>query len=770
MAERESSFSELKARQSKIVDSITKTARVAGAIGTSNFSKKFDLTKPSADYLERAVKVGEIKDSLINRATPTLRARLEEVSRQIEADVQNAIARVQLETIKDQVKRGLLPESALKTAQQVVDNLSQSLDHIEPPETKKTQEDKERELPKIIIDRERDVITIGDRQVKIQGKINKAVLMLLAKHAPESVSHKIIAEAAKKAGSRSKIYVAGQAVDSLRRFLELNGVNPQLIITTGRSRAAAYCLRANVEFVGESQKSKKYREAHEFVGIPLPDGQKVIVQGKVQARLIESILESMSRESAVYSDDLSKKLYGASTSRGLQNLRLNIRLVRALLLRHRWQVIHFYVDRRRGHKGKYYLEKIEEKKKEVQEFPSPEKPEKLAALNLFLDNPNATAEEILEVFGPKTKKGSRLLTHQLVWGLTGIINRLSYRKLRGLITEEESKTLERASNLIGGIKYEHPRTDLMKFRRVVEARFGLVLTGEAVQEDLITDEQALVLAVLLNSRRDLIREVGIEEFPDENAQEIISSLLKKVNGKVTVSADRLLELRGEVINKVITLAKSDKENIIENQSPEVQTMILYFMINDNEPVAKLLQELLTAPIETTWEHKKWGGVGRVWKEAVVDAKKIVVRPPKHKSKVQDGGKTSESADVSKPHKEKPEKPKTATFSIEKADPDVRKEIRSLLTRLDDQHIAWPLKSSQAAKVDSRLTVGALNKASENHYVSPKRGKDQRRLFQKDEVALLIYLKDYGNGLTPKQLKELRRIIAQEMSKQPRKKK
>jgi len=230
---------------------------------------------------------------------------------------------------------------------------------------------------KIVFDCETFEVLINDQVVEISKDIEREVFLYLAKNAQKAIPSKTIAEVAMKAGSKFR-RPARDVINGLRRILEVDPKNPQILISGGRTHGAFYLLNAEIEFVGESESErvKKYKEAFLVSKIVLPDGQEVTVRGKITARALQILVDAYFKGEQVTTDEVAKILYGRYDEKTCDRVSFLMRAaLKKVLETTGWRIIRPVTQKEKatGQKAKYSLEKTVEEEKEApeEEFAAP---------------------------------------------------------------------------------------------------------------------------------------------------------------------------------------------------------------------------------------------------------------------------------------------------------------------------------------------------------------------------------------------------------------
>lgn len=110
-------------------------------------------------------------------------------------------------------------------------------------------------ISEIVVDKSNLQIQIGKRGQIIEDPVIKAVLELLANKG-EAVHNREVAATAKAAGS-TKIVPARDAIRDLRKILEEEPSNPNILVTIGHTSNSKYLLKIPVRFIEPTVRSSK---------------------------------------------------------------------------------------------------------------------------------------------------------------------------------------------------------------------------------------------------------------------------------------------------------------------------------------------------------------------------------------------------------------------------------------------------------------------------------------------------------------------------------
>lgn len=119
------------------------------------------------------------------------------------------------------------------------------------------------------------------------------------------------------------------------------------------------------------------------------------------------------------------------------------------------------------------------------------------------------------------------------------------------------------------------------------------------------------------------------------------------------------------------------------------------------------------------------------------------------------------APISPPIQEYPTPPKV--FDLERRIPNLHQIIDSYLSQIDQYHITKPITGSQLTRFFPRVKATDVKKAIERGYITPERGRDRHPIYNLTEIVTLLYIRNHGNNLSPRLIKELREIIDEEIA-------
>lgn len=123
---------------------------------------------------------------------------------------------------------------------------------------------------------------------------------------------------------------------------------------------------------------------------------------------------------------------------------------------------------------------------------------------------------------------------------------------------------------------------------------------EVIEEepvDLLTQEEAAVIASLLTHRKDFLTQHQFTEFPAEVTERLMEGV------QLNLDAEQLKAFRIQTLERLISIISGEKlDQIYDYQKPDIQRLLIYFI--DKELSLRLLEELLTADLEASWRLKR----------------------------------------------------------------------------------------------------------------------------------------------------------------------
>lgn len=788
MSEREPrSLPELENARTRLNRALAKVDDVYQIIGTPTFDRGLDLTKLSGeDYIHAAVRVGTVKKRLTENARPTLQEQLEGVESRIENFARIQQLEREVATIQQLVRDNQLSPAVLENAQQILANLRQGLVARKPePEVKAPTEAPKPEEAR------REALVLPDNQSPPPLSPMEARFLecLLPRSQQNPISSpalvqilwegKVSIEAGRKRLHTLTTRLRGKLAEVGWEIANLVPVAESL-----RGKEGLYYLAPVEKEIPASVESALLPQlVFTRENIVELEGRRIRLAER-QLRVLQVLARNIGQQ--VLSRQLSQEALG-NPNPAKANLRNVISRLQYKIKPQTGEP--FLVSKGAAHLSWNMLQGIEvvwpkpepgEAEKPKKEFP-PKVPEsRLSALDIFINNPQVTVEEIIRTLGP-SKRDRRLTRPQALWALKRTANILYVRERKGIATQEESELWRKikvgTSRAVDIEALRTFRTRLevwfKQFKTVQPAEITQVREAEEIEVEPLADEEAVVLASILFLRDDFIAKYGLERLPVE----VVQKLVKRVQSPLELTSSQLNEFRVRALQKVKEIVRSEKlDQIYDCQNPDVQELLLYFMLIDTEPTFNLLEELLTSPIEIFWREQA-GEIIKLWRGLRVSPTTSSVTVPEPAIATEPGPSKEESRRGIQPEvrEERPaatvqgqvvsiEPPPKKLSSVERRDPEVRQKIALLLDEIAEAGISTLINSSQLTRSFPRLKSHILEPLIGKAEISPKLDRNGFPVYSVDEITILLYLKDWGNNLTPRLVKDLRRIIREELAK------
>ena len=592
-------------------------------------------------------------------------------------------------------------------------------------------------------------------------------------------------EVARSAGGQGQRPLRN-SINRLRRLVEQDPLNPRVITTTGHTAAARYQLNAGVELVGESKVAKERREATQVFEVSLPDGQVVSIRGKLRADALRTLIQVF--EKGKSKEVSTKKLIRAVYSRYDKKLHSSLNKLiiglRSNLEPFGWKIIQTvaHTGGWKSIQAKYRLEQVKKKEerrkaKTQREIPAVTS-SRMEALDLFLSNPDVTAEDIIRVLGP-SEKTDRYLTRPQAWFALRRATALLYaRKKVRQATEEEMALWTRIKE---GTGRESDKEAWETFKAGLDAWFmedkkpysegeiAQIEKLEAEEVTPLTDEEAAILALALDKNRELLQKAGLEPLP----KRVADKLYRKVKGRLRIDREKLQETRKGIFDKTEKLIETDAiYELIDLESPEAQELFNYLTSADSKRLLEFLRTWLSGEnLDELFERFQQEGNG---KTAQGQALAPTVEIQKGASAIEEPvpvvpeAKPEAETSVS-PELAETDKSKVRTLSIEKLDPEVRNKIAAYLDRVEATNVQR-FTPKQLVRFFDTLTRTVQKAMVEKSIVRPETGRDGLHpSYGTHDVAVMLYVNNSGNGFRKKQIKDLHRIVREEMEKRDKNK-
>lgn len=236
----------------------------------------------------------------------------------------------------------------------------------------------------------------------------------------------------------------------------------------------------------------------------------------------------------------------------------------------------------------------------------------------------------------------------------------------------------------------------------------------------LDEKGVFALASIWASNPSLAVEHGVEPLPEQ----VVLNLRSLIGKDSLPTQEQHKEIAALALEKILEVVNSDKlDQVYDSQPPPVQDLLLHFTTINPESVVNFLNKALSECDET-------------------------VQP----------------ATLAEPTADKmPESPKLK--EIERRDPQIRQTLNTYFDRIE-QVTDKPIYRSQLTRFFPQIKANFIDLIERDKvYITPQKGKDRHHpVFSKEEIAILFYLKEYGKNLDPRRIKELKKIVAEEIAK------
>lgn len=324
---------------------------------------------------------------------------------------------------------------------------------------------------------------------------------------------------------------------------------------------------------------------------------------------------------------------------------------------------------------------------------------------------------------------------------------------------------------------------------------------EQVVGKFLTEEELAILACAISAQSSRLETRGIKPM----LEGIAEALRNKIKGKMKgVTSEELKVKRLEILNKLKNLIETDEfYKSIDGLSVEAEKFLSYLTEAESQRLQAVLEEMILSPItfeETNRAIRMGKGYlpGGGVHPAQIGEMPAVAEPefkPQEETSVGDeiqgsgimdevmtadeikefeaaiaeleeeasealGTETFEEAVVETPVETKPK-----LLSIEKRDPNVREIISQIVDEIESKGIKKPLNADQLANNYPVLKMSFLKLVREKRYIKPEKGRDGNHpAYTIKDIAMLVYVYRKNNGFSPREIKELRRLIENEVAK------
>ncbi len=740
-------------------------------------------------------------------------------------------AETYVKVTQDRIQAGHLSDKALKEVQAYyskIESLPQTdpelaharevyLASLEPQKNQdqttithpvEVQPHKEQEgLPSIKVDRNANTVQLDDGETI---KLTRPQMAVFAKLASSSEPLR----ASKLRGVLKNVGVSRntgirQVIREIRAKIEVDPNDPKILTMEDSRSNAKYSVNAtSIEIAVESERSRLSKEAWKTFEIKMPDGQIVKIQGQKTADALKLFINT-TIDNQVGIENIANQLYGKTDAESRSRTGAIVRFTRKTLKPHGWTIIQSVPKEEMLYKkgvkkaeqkqarAKYYLEKIkpEDGKDEGALSPTPptEAPSATSVAELGLrknhlktlgyikENPDGDMQKAIGLMGP-TRKSIPHTRPQAAFASKRALWHLFNRNQLGTATEDEQKLKAEIEEAVG-LKEKEAQA---KFKEIINNFFSSdrkkvvdVIETKPFKEplkELPTEAEVALLVTLYKHRRDIIRKFELPELPEE----LIEEVLRGFPERLSLTSEQIIQMRNTAYDKFANIVQSDQLNELYEQAPEsAKKLIIYFMDIDPETQIEALRDALLTPTERHWQSqasqviKYWQKLnGHVVKQVETERIPRLPEAPQEQE-IQD---TSDLQELKTALQEvernqlpaestKEKHPKKS--KIEQRIPDIRIKVTALVDVVLERSTTQSMNSAQMQRVYN-MSTKYIKQAEERGYVSPRHIKDSKPIYDIADIATLVFLKNQGNGLTPREIKDVHRLIHQEVKTRPEK--
>ncbi len=704
--------------------------------------------------------MGEIRVTIEDKTKPRL---LDHLTRTQEDIRSLRISQVQINLIRieELARRGYLTPQELEAAKQEAGQILGTVQFKEPEQPK----------PKKLLPDGQE-IDVTDFQFRVLQP-----LFITSKETPitnDYWAESIYSDNAPVQTKRNRLQTA---MRNLRPALEEKGYQIVNLKAQGEPGGAYYLEKVTAEPLQETEPTLPKITLNFDTREVNIDGRKVKIQGSIIWAVMLYFAQNPRREipsqeiEKIAEDAGSKSKYAAG--KAVNNLMRAVGMTKEMLARTGRMASSNYILNAEVEIIGQIPQKIEATKPEApKKFPLiPVYGQKIAALNAFIDNPNITLSEIVNILGPSRKTGRSLTTPQVFWSLKvqGGTNLLYIRIRDGIASQAEQDLWVKVKQFTGQDEdraafelFNNKIEEWYKSRRTVTpAQVAQVEAIKQLEVQEPTIEEATVLGeflLVMNSVIFLPEDKEPAEFDiEEDVIEAVKSLIGEVRIRTAEGLNEIfndyIEKRAGVLEKFVNIIRSEKleEFLDKLQDENIKTLLMWLHYQDAEEISRMFLDLSSkTPEVIEYEARELMAILQGW-----------ITPTSEQSP-----SDNEPSTLPVPPVVSYVEPQTRAQIpiIERRDPEVRKRVNDLLDEIAQAQISKLLSVGKLTHAFNRLKAGWIRIAEEDrHYVQPQR-RNGHPLFAVDEIALLLYVKDFGNGLSIREVKSLKDVILEELIK------
>lgn len=286
-----------------------------------------------------------------------------------------------------------------------------------------------------------------------------------------------------------------------------------------------------------------------------------------------------------------------------------------------------------------------------------------------------------------------------------------------------------------------------------------------------TEEEMLLFVTQAKRRSELFKSYGLEPLPKEIVKAWARPSAFRREAKER-SKEQIDALKLSVYEKLVKIIDSDEIYTIPEQfSDRARKLIEYFIDLKKEDKLELLRKVLFEEKNSHYKVDKFGHVEGVVKVKASENRAEDAASQKKIEEVEESqGKITKSPDLAEQFDTSykgiiQESEKQKGSAIERHFPDIKNMVAEVVGEVEP-HLTSKTKTLTVPQISRAFKIKAkfIQKATKDGYVAPIQGRDHHPIFNLEEIARIILFKKNGNGLSPVEARELKKIIAEEVER------
>lgn len=520
----------------------------------------------------------------------------------------------------------------------------------------------------------------------------------------------------------------------------------------------------NQKLEQEKQQEQQRPEQIQKFTVSFPSGQILETNNEEVAKIMELILTAPRK-----TEELTTFLYGEYNRENMQALHSKLQKVQRLATSINWRVDQPVGprERRLGQQAVYSLKPIEpataENKEQLQPVVIPE------------PQPSPAIPEILRLTTMEKK------ALEAIWDTFGSSEKAIFTSEWVSRTYQEELTSKRITLEVA--KHRHSVLTAGLRRGICGADLEIVPISPEKGEPKGTETKHYIRQIQKRSAKQNPDKPTPPEKDNEEVKRIKETFaIPLSDGQVTKATDdqdiaKLLQsmvsgpATGYHLSMVLRgVFNPDTVNLVDKKIKKARSILpgnwqLEEKVNGTNKTSSSMYSLLN--MDEAQIHEKTVPVSEVIKTLEAMEVSVVTERPNHQESVVSTPLPQPMTEVKPISPEIEEKKSTGQrlTQIEKRDPKIRQKILALLEEVKKAHLPELISVGKLTHKFNRLKANWLQQIEEEkRYIQPGR-RNGHPLFTQEESILLLYIKDFGNGLSPRLVKEIQEIISQEITGQ-----